>query len=149
MTSDERDNRFLELVAGGMRRDQAAAEVGKTGTQYRARIRRDPAFAARYREAAGHRQDMIEGEVLDEYLDRMFDRSDPQSARLLVKYAEAVLPVFDYVRKKRHEVTGGVLHGHFDLDRLTEDELLALREIVAKAQPDDSNVIDLPVRATS
>lgn len=145
--TDDQQRRFLDLTREGVRRDVAAAEVGSTATRFRALIRRDAAFRTQYHEARGTGDGTIEAEVADEFYDRMLDRSDPQSARLLMQAAEALLPMFAYKRQRKVEHSGRILHGHVDLDRLSEEQLLALREILQAAAPDDDNVIELPARA--
>lgn len=139
---------FLKLTRLGVRRDEAAAEVGSTGTRFRALIRRDPKFRKLYHEAKGTTPgDAIVSEISDEFYDRMFDRDDPQSARLLIQAAEAALPEFAYKRQRKVEHSGAILHGHLDLTKLSDEQLRALEEIYELAAPEDDNVIEMRPRA--
>jgi hypothetical protein len=42
-----------------------------------------------------------------------------------------------------------VLHGHVNLERLSDEELDQLEELLVRALPDDDNVVELPQRAAS
>ena len=143
--------RILELVAAGKSRPAAARELGTTGSAIRALLKRDPAFADAYTEAAeegGYVRDACIRESLyalaertDIQIDELAigDRIDPAGVKALLAIAEARLPEFEYRRKRRLEHTtpdGKPFPLQIDVSKLSDDELDLMETLLEQARPD-------------
>lgn len=136
---------FLERLRDGSSMDLAAREIGSRGRLMQRFADREPAFAELVEEAmaVGRRA----------YQDRLRDtararatRLDGGSDRLLEVELATHVPGYEHLRRDRVKVGGTVHHEHalvIDptmLGRLTEEQLVSLRQIVAAMSDDD--VID-------
>lgn len=141
----EQKIRFLDRIAAGERHDVAARQVGSTGTRFRWLERNDPEFNRAYLQATEEAPRGLQDRIRKEIGERMFDRSDPSSARLLVLEAEAHLPEYEHRRTRHLKHSGGLtvqaipFIDQAKLEALPDDrfELFmgVLREIVSDREP--------------
>lgn len=106
--SREQQVRYIQLRLEGLNHVMAARAVKSTGTRLRMLAQREGEFkntlAALHLEIEGAEQDRIR----HEYEERMYDREDPASARLLERRAMAILPEFAVLRQRQHQHSGGM-----------------------------------------
>lgn len=146
--------RYLQLIADGLEPHRAARAIGRTATQMR-RLRNPESvnfvegFQERYDEAYKVHEQAHLDKLRNEVRERMYDRSDPASLRLLVMEAEAHLP--EYVHKRQSKVVHGQ-DGPFQiqavlpkvtqeaLDSMPREELeeliAGLRKLASSTQPE-------------
>lgn len=102
--TDEQREKFLEYVRSGMNRQQAAEEVGSTGTRFRFLCRREPAFNLLYEEAKREGQ----GEMVDRLERCAFELAVgghwPALKFMLTTYGEQ----FSWARSSKVELGGSV-----------------------------------------
>jgi len=140
----EQQQQFLELVAGGERRDHAARIVGTTATRFRRLAKREPEFAARYADAISEYESEFADRLRAELEERAFDRDDKASDRLLLALSEALLPIFEHKRSRK------IVHGQdgpfqiqavpwidaAKLEALPEHEIIAFFATIDKIRSD-------------
>lgn len=86
--SEKQKTKFLELIRAGKTRQQAAQELGTTGSRFRALVRvdaphYDETFAAEYAAALQVGRAALNEELDIEALSICFDRDNPSQARAL------------------------------------------------------------------
>lgn len=146
LTAEQREA-YLASVRSGAGLALSAAALGDpdlTATKLRALRRRDPVFRAEVEEARA--------EAHEVYLDRLraTARLRATGAEVSDRMLEVELathdPAYQHLRRNRMTVDGSVRHViGFDpeaLDRLSEEQILALREIVVAM---DGDVVDAEI----
>jgi hypothetical protein len=157
---------FLELIADGKTRQEAAEAVGSTGTRFRGLIGRDEAFAQQYAEAlesAGNPENPLNMKIeslerlrmlermLDEYIMRALDAERGKSgssnralANLLTLLHDTFKPFLEARTRHIHEGAVGVYAlPQIDTDKWSLEEhnrFVELRKemnaLLAKARPE-------------
>lgn len=118
--------KFLQLVADGKNRADAAAEVDSTGTAFRSLCRNNQAFNTAYEEALRTGRAGLRDTIRKTFLDRALDGSTQGSDRLLLVLAETHLPEFAWRREQR------VHHDHTGRVEVAVDVEVALAEVRAQ-----------------
>jgi hypothetical protein len=111
MITPEERAKFLELIAQGETTKDAAREAGEdlTGTKFRAltkehAVNYDPEFAQQFKEAQEEGRNNYKDKLRKEARDRVFDRQDPASAKLLPMEMEAHLEEYDHKRIRHSKI---------------------------------------------
>lgn len=106
-----RKQQFLEHVRQGMNRKDAAAQVGETGTKFRAMVREgcsvyDPVFAAAYAEALEEGRELVAESLAAEGLRRQLDDPELKSDRGLHNERIFRDPAYRAAHRQQVEHTG-------------------------------------------
>lgn len=128
-------NQFLEHVRDGLNRAEAAAKIGLTGSKMRALCRHDQAFQSLYEQALADGKHGFQDTVRQSWHTRALEGKND---RLLWYLVVSTLPEAAWFRNGTAAADETGEHRH-DLTRLTNEELVQLKQIVAKSQdPADS-----------
>lgn len=122
----EMRKKFLELVADGKNRADAANTVGSTGSAFRSLCRRNPDFNAAYKEALTTGKAGLRDTIRQTLLHRALDGTTQGSDRLLLVLAETHLPELAWRREQR------VHHDHSGRVEVAVDVEVALAEVRAQ-----------------
>lgn len=122
----EMRKKFLELVADGKNRADAANAVGSTGSAFRSLCRRNPDFNTAYEEALTTGKAGLRDTIRQTLLHRALDGTTQGSDRLLLVLAETHLPELAWRREQR------VHHDHSGRVEVAVDVEVALAEVRAQ-----------------
>lgn len=122
----EMRKKFLQLVADGKNRADAANAVGSTGSAFRSLCRRNPGFNAAYEEALTTGKAGLRDTIRQTLLHRALDGTTQGSDRLLLVLAETHLPELAWRREQR------VHHDHSGRVEVAVDVEVALAEVRAQ-----------------
>ncbi len=169
--SEEQREKFLELISDGKTRQEAAEQIGSTGSRLRGLIGRDPVFAQAYADAletAGNPENPLSMKIetlervrmlerlLDEYIMRALDvergrsgSSNRALANLLTLLHDTFKPFLEARTRHIHEGAVGVYAlPQIDTDKWTleqHQEFVSLRkrmnELLTLAQPTSAPVL--------
>jgi hypothetical protein len=148
LPNDEERRDFLELFRRGLQRPEAAAELGYTGSQFRAlcnpkAANYDPVFARQYNEieeSGEHRENFIE-RLRQAGVKRAMIDSD----RLLEKYSLIYDPDWSVLQTQKIDINANiesVMHNHFK--HLNAEQIKQI--ITWVKENEDENIIDAIVR---
>lgn len=136
----EQREEFLRLLSEGQTKKEAGEAVGSTGTRFKFLAKRDPGFRQSY-DLAVHEGEMVFTERLrTEYRRRALAGADKLIHNLALIHLEEFAPLVN----KRIEI--GNMDGnpfelaakkYFDRDKLSDEELDTLIELLEKAQPSE------------
>lgn len=107
--SDEHKSRYLDLIASGVEPARAARAIGRTGSFMR-RVRTegchhyDKDFSESFAAAYEIYEALYNERLAKELRERLFDRDDPASARLLAMEVQARLPQYVHKREKQLKI---------------------------------------------
>jgi hypothetical protein len=149
ITAEEREE-FLSLIYEGFRPDQAAKELGSTGTQFRkfasARSQyHDPEFAEKLREALA--SDEHQRAYLERIRDARANLVDQGNVRMIEKESYAHDPLWATLRHQNLNVNVDILAR--TLPGLSLDELERIREALEKEKEPETIDVPAPLRALS
>ena len=129
----EQQLRYLACREEGMSHVHAARAVRTTGRRINSLLRRDPEFRDLYNQLLPDFEEQVQERIRHELMERAFDRSDSDSARILLAMAEARLSEMDYKRTRRIDQRTRHEHGlTIDPRSMTTDELREIRAVLAR-----------------